>query len=196
MHLGQVDSSQTLSDEQKSYIEQFKDKAAQFWRAWNDLVNKQDDVKAMPADIQKEYATLVDQGNVIKNTIAEVTAMIDRAASAYQSVKDWISSTFGLSGLAADNKAKQLGFIPLIAIAVVVGGITAITGWITHYVAFNNRWDKIQTLMREQDMTPQQAAAVVDAGGNGGGIMQGIGQAIPFALVGVGALLLLLRGGR
>jgi hypothetical protein len=182
--------NETMTAQEKSTVKDFKDKATEFSQLWNLLSNQSNVVAKATPDIQKEYNDLMNSGSFIKESIQEVTNMIDKAAAAYQSVRDWISNTFGLSGIAIDQKASQLGIIPLLAIGVIAAAVAAMGKWVIDAYTLNKKLDKLAEL-QSQGYTAQAAADVLAK--MDGGIFSGASALIPLALLSVGALFLLKR---
>lgn len=184
-----------MTDSEKSYIQQFKDKARRFWSLWTNLNQQRSTVSRQAPAVQAEYNDLLSRGSKIRSTIDYVTGAIDKAAAMYDSVKSWISETFGFGDIDEPiERYEQMGLIPLIPIAVIVAALAAITKWTSDAYEFNARLNEIQRL-EAQGIGPREAAAIVertmDKGIFGGGVM---GNMIPLALLGVAALMILRKG--
>ena len=184
--------NETLTLQEKSYIEKFKDKAKQFWALWNKLAGEQYDMATRPLEIQSQYSDLISRGQSIKSTIETVTGAIDKAAATYQDVKNWLAEKFGLNGVEIDEKTGQLGIIPLIPIAIIGASLAAMGKWVLDAYEFSGKLDKMKEL-ESQGMSPSEAAAVVEKSLIGQGMFAGAGNLVPLALLGVAALMFLRK---
>ena len=123
-----------LTEEEKSAVQKFKDKAQQFWALFTDLDNAKDLVAKLPPEKQQEYKDLMERGVSLRGTIEKITGAIDYAAQKYQDFKDWFSSTFGLSGDEAREHIQGLGILPLLAIGgavAIAAASVAIGKWVS-----------------------------------------------------------------
>lgn len=137
--------AETLSNEQKGLITDFKAKAREFWQLWENLDARRAEVATAPAGLQVEYNNLMDRGLGIREKIETVTALIDKAANMYQDAKAWLMDQFGLSGVSY-RQLSGLGFIPLIPVAVIGAAVAAIGYWVNDAYQFAAKLDEIKRL--------------------------------------------------
>ena len=138
-----------------SMIEAFKTRARDFWSQWELLGNKQQDIKKLSPEIQKEYNDLLERGSTIRNSVETVTGLIDKATAAYQSSKEWISDLFGLG-------ENGLGFLPvLIPVAVIAGSLAAMGKWLSDAYQFNRKMEEIEKL-QARGVDPVTASKIID----------------------------------
>lgn len=149
----------TMSGSEKSAIENFKAKAREFWTMWNALGSKRAIVAKQSPEMRREYVDLMARGQSVRSGVETITGLIDRAAGAYDSVRDWLSDTFGLGGVELERQT-QLGLLPLIPIAAIGLSLAAMGKWISDAYQLNRRLEEIQRL-ENRGLSPQQAAQVV-----------------------------------
>jgi len=149
----------TMSQNEQSAIENFKAKAREFWSMWNALGQKKAIVERQSPEIRAEYVNLMTRGQSVRSGIETITGLIDKAGRAYDSVKIWLSETFGLNGVELEQQT-QLGLLPLIPIAAIGLSLAAMGKWISDAYQLNRRLDEIQRL-ENKGLSPQQAAQVV-----------------------------------
>ncbi len=149
----------TITGSEKSAIERFKNEARRFWAEWNSLGQKRAIVARQSPEIRREYVDLMARGQTVRSSIETITGLIDKAANAYESVKSWLSDTFGLGGVELEQQT-QLGLLPLIPIAAIGLSLAAMGKWISDAYQLNRRLDEIQRL-ENKGLSPQQAAQVV-----------------------------------
>lgn len=178
-----------LTNKEKGYIQKFRNKAAQFWAQWNTLDDMYPTVSRQSPAIRNEYQSLMDRGSTIRSTVETISGAIDRAAKVYESVRDWVSSTFGLNGNDINNKVNELGVIPLIPIALIIGSLAAMSKWVSDAYEFNERLKEIRRL-EATGLSPAEAAAIVERTMDKG-FFGGAGNLVPIALLGVAALMML-----
>lgn len=155
-----------LTEQEKGVIQQFKDKAREFWRWWENLSQQKSFVDRQNPQLQKEYEELMNRGVDIRSKIEWITGAIDRAVNLYESAKDWFLETVGLDEIQAEKMAKQsdLAIAPLVAIggvAVISGAIAAIGKWVADAVTMSRRLAEIRRLEGE-GYTSEQAHKIVE----------------------------------
>jgi len=182
----------SLSQTDLSVIDQFKKQARDFWRLYTTMGDDARFVATQNNSVQKEYADLMSRGQTIRSGVERATSVVDGAGSMIDSARNWFSDTFGLSGLryAEGLAGTQLGFIPLIPIAVVAGSLALIGKWVNDALVFNRRINEMKRL-QSQGMTPNQAANIIDKIMPKGFGASVTGLVMPIALV--GAIVLLPR---
>lgn len=183
-----------LSQDEKGVIEQFKDKAREFWALWENLEDQKHTISASAPIVQNEYADLMARGSTIRTTVEYVTKTIDKAAQMYRSVRDWLAARFGLDGLSAsdvDQRVNEMGLIPLIPIAIITAALAAMGKWISDAYIFSERLAEIKRL-EKQGISPARAAEIVEKTMQKG-MFAGAANLVPIALIGVAALMLLRK---
>lgn len=181
-----------LTNNEKSYIHRFKDKAREFWTLWNNLNNQQSIVNRQSSEIKQEYNDLISRGTTIRSTVEYVTRGLDRAANMYQGIKDWFSSTFGMGENEIDNRVDNLGIIPLIPIAIIIASLAAMTKWVSDTYTFTRRLDEIRRL-ESQGISPENASRIVERTMSKG-IFSGVNTLLPVVLLAVGAFIVFKKG--
>jgi len=149
----------TMSQGEQSAIFNFKTKAREFWSMWNALGQKRAVVLRQTPEIRAEYVDLMARGESVRSGVETITGLIDRASNAYDSVKTWLSETFGLGEVELENH-PQLGLLPLIPIAAIGLSLAAMGKWISDAYQLNRRLDEIQRL-ENRGVSSAQAAQIV-----------------------------------
>ncbi len=180
--------SESISTEQKTAIGGFKAKAKMFWQLWTKLDGQQDIVARQSPYMQGEYKDLMERGTSIRNKIEWTTGLIDKAASAYSSVKDWISSQF--NGVDDD---QGMGIIPIIPIAIIAASISAMGYWISDAYKFSKKLAEIQRL-ENRGLTSEKAAEVVERTLASKGFFSGSGKMLFPILLGIGVFIMIKKG--
>lgn len=184
----QAAATATVTDPVKWYnvVGQFKKQTAKFNAAWSQLMNLQPFVAAHPT-LQADYNALVSTGQSIKSKIQSATGLIDQTMSMAGNIWSSIANTF--TNVFGEVEAPQLGFLPLIPIAVIAASVTAISYFVYEVYKFQTRVDQIKK-MEAQGVSAQQAIATA-SNMQPGVLSQVKGIALPIA--GVVALLAVLR---
>lgn len=169
----------TISDipaEWSAKVAELKARAQEFAALFADLQGKA--AQAARLGLSSEYNDLMNRGALIRNSVQSVTSAID---SIYNSV----SNLFGLSGIQRDHLGN-LGVIPLIPIAVIVGAIALIVKWLSDAYQLKSKIDAGVS----SGASPQQMTQILTGGGgllSGGSVW---GNAGLFLLIGAGVLVL------
>jgi hypothetical protein len=141
-----------LTQEDVSILEKFRAKAREFADAFTRLKNMAGNV---PTSMQAEYNSIYKEANIVQSTINYITQTID-------SVTGFFSNMFGLNGtpiLQRHINSPQLGVLPLIPIALVIGAITAMGAVLTKIYLFERKLAE-QKRLESQGLSPQQAADI------------------------------------
>lgn len=160
-------------------VNELKARAAEFMNLFQDLEARQG--QAMAAGLMAEYSELMGRGASIKARVLQVTSAID---SVYNSV----SNLFGLAGYKPGSGLGNLGLIPLIPIAVIVGAIALMVSWITDAYNLRNKLAAAQSA----GANAAQITQIASGGGSSflpsltGGLLGNTGV---FLLIGAGLLL-------
>lgn len=133
-------------------IGKFKAKADEFDKLRADL-EKNRVIAAKDPALQTEYNDLMDRSLSIRDKIRSITSSVN---GAWQ----WLKDAVGLDGL------NELGFLPLIPIAVVAGSVTLMVKWISDAYEFNRKMEEIAKL-QSKGVSAQQAANIVGQAGGG-----------------------------
>ena len=136
-------------------IESFKQKVRDWWASVQKL-------RAMkvPANKQAEKDKLLSRAETIKNVIKKAT--------------NW-SDTL---------KIDELGFLPLIPLAVIGGAVASIGYWVADYAKFAKSVQYQSTLI-SQGIAPEKAAALANQQANPAGIFESAGSLIKWGVIGV-----------
>lgn len=173
-----VSSIADIPAEWSAKVNELKARAAEFMQLFNDLSSRAD--QAAAAGMSAEYNALMSRGASIKAQVQQVTSAIDNV---YNSV----SNLFGLSGAGFG----ELGIIPLIPIAIIVGAIALLVKWISDAYTMRNK------LAAATAAGANAAQLTQIATGSSGSIFSTLtspgslmGNAGVFLLIGAGVLLL------
>lgn len=85
------------------------------------------------SELQSEKDSLLWKGRAIKNTIENITSGIDAVYRAAQG-----------SGLSGAVNLGNVGFLPLIPIAVILSAIGAITYWVNDAIKYLNKVQRVE----------------------------------------------------
>lgn len=174
-----VDSIADIPSEWTAKVNELKARAAEFMNLFSDLETRQ--AQAAAAGLSAEYNNLMSRGATIKARVLQVTNAID---GVYNSV----SNLFGLSGFKPGSGLGNLGLIPLIPIAIIVGAIALMVSWITDAYTMRNKLAAAQAV----GANAAQITQIASGGGGGllstvtGGLMGNVGL---FLMIGAGVLL-------
>lgn len=97
----------------------------------------------------KEYESLLFKGDIIKKTIQTVTSGVDIIFKGYSTM---LSSV--------EIEQDNLGFIPLVPIAVILSAIGAITYWISDSVKYLNKINEIKRV-ESQGYSTKEAYKII-----------------------------------
>jgi len=158
-------------------LESFKTRAAEFMQTFNFLKGKEPVIARHP-ELKSDYTSLMDKGDWVRAAIEKVTSGVD-------ALTGWFRSTFGAAS------ADQLGFVPLIPLAVIAASTAAIAKWMSDAYTFSRRLSAIEKL-EAGGMSPQQAADLVAAQEPAGLLNFKLGGAMPVYIIGIGALAYLM----
>lgn len=171
----------TVTDPVQWYdlVGKFKQKVAEFQAAWAELMSEQSFVASHPS-LQTDFNYLVGLGQTLKSKIQSATSLIDQTVKMAGNLWSSISTTF--TNVFGDiEEPPQLGFLPLIPIAVIAASVAAIAYFVTEVYKFKTKVDQIKKL-EAQGMTAQQAIAT--AGNVQPGMLSQLkGIALPLAAV-------------
>lgn len=141
-----VNSIEDIPAEWSNQVASLKAKASEFGQLFQQLLGM-DPGPGSP--YKSEYDAIMGRGTTIKQQISNVTSGIDGILNAAR-------GAFSLSGM----NMGGLGVIPLIPIAVIVGAIALLVGWLTD--AYNLR-AKLAAA-KAAGATAQQTADIVNGG--------------------------------
>lgn len=111
-------------------VSELKARAAEFMSLFQDLETR--GAQAAALGLSAEYNELMGRGASIKARVLQVTGAID-------SVYNNVSNLFGLAGYKPVSGLGNLGLIPLIPIAIIVGAIALMVSWITDAYNLRNK---------------------------------------------------------
>lgn len=169
--------AETITPEELSTLEKFKQKAAEFVAAFNRLIAMDNSVAPT---LRPEYNSLRSKAQIVMNTVKAVTSAVDSVtgffSSAYDTVSNALKSAFGLGLLPAFNarqlvtqsinnplqysRSQQLGVVPLIPIAAVIAASAAMVKIISDVYTFERK-NSEQIRLEKTGLTPQAAAKIV-----------------------------------
>jgi hypothetical protein len=154
-------ANDALTNEEKNAIVKFKLRAQEFWAQWNDLNTQKirGYVATQDARLKQKYQKLMSDGLEIKKGIEKITSVIDRAASAYKSVKNWMAERFGKN----DSTLNSLELAPIVAIgggAAILFFTYKIGLWLSDAFFFRSQI-KEQKKLVEQGVEPARAYELV-----------------------------------
>lgn len=174
-----------LSANEKSVITRFKLKSREFWGLWESMENKRGTEATRLPEFKSQYDDLMNRGSTIRTSVESVTGIIDRVGNAYDSVKNWLTNTFGMDGI--NNGYQPLGAIPLLIPVAAIGiSLAAMGKWIKDAYVLNQRLNAVQNLINK-GTSPTMAAKIVNDS-MPKGIFDGINKTIPL-LIGGGLLI-------
>jgi hypothetical protein len=143
----------TLTQEDISTLDRFRAKAQEFIAAFNRLVSLGPDV---PDNMRAEYQSVLSSASAVKTTVEYITKTVD-------SVTGFFSNIFGLNGVPmvqrSINQPTQLGVLPLIPIALVIGAITALGAVLSKIYLFERKLAE-QKRLEAGGLSPADAAAL------------------------------------
>jgi len=152
-----ADTTATKGEEVAWYnlVGQFRAKAQQFEQIYNKLMSDQSYALSNPA-LASDYRALLQIGRVTRAKIIATRNKID-------SVIGWLKGLVGMN---------ELGFIPLIPIAIVAASLAAITKWVTDAYAMSARIDEAKRL-EAKGVPPERAAKIAGrrVASQGGGLV-------------------------
>ena len=137
-----------------SMIETFKRKVREWWASVQKLKALQ-----VPTNKQAEKNKLLSRAETIKNSIKSAT--------------NW-SDTL---------RIDELGFLPLIPLAVIGSAVAAIGYWVTDYAKFSSSVQYQATLI-SQGVSPEKAALLANQQANPPSFFSSAGSLIKWGLVG------------
>lgn len=126
-------------------VQTLRDKAAEFSKAYNYLIQAGPIVKKHP-ELAPEYNALLSRGTSIRSS---VTALLTQVESVIKTITSLIPGMSGLEILPA-----------IIPIAIILGSIALITKWVADYITFNKKLQQIQQLTA-QGISPERAVSIV-----------------------------------
>jgi hypothetical protein len=179
----------TDSDEQSFWgeVEKFKRKADEAYTLWQKLRAKRQAAASNPG-LQAEYDDVMNEAENITAKVSDVervTAQIK--GGVYETITSW----FGLEGLnTAKQQLGQLGFLPVIAIALVTAAIAWLGTWIVKGNIIDRKLTAVESLIG-QGVSARDAGALVEEKGDPGvfgNLFSNIGTGIAFAGVAAGLL--------
>lgn len=171
-----------LSQQDKSLLQQFRDKATEFMGAWSTL----NSIQNVPPNLRAEYDDLQQRGGVIQGSVSALTQTVD-------SVTGFFSNMFSFDGVGAvrdyiNDSPGQLGIAPLIPIAAITGALAVMGKFITDVYLFERKVSEQQRLV-STGMPESEAAEIINKM-NGQGFTASLAQmAKPLAFT-VGAIML------
>lgn len=168
----------TLESEWNDAVDALKKKAVQFSDLEKKLEQLAPVVEKNP-QYKDEYDSLMSKAQWIKKTVMQITGTVDSAAQK-------------LSGLGFDRHlqsmgkmgALEMGFLPVVPIAVILGASAAMTYWITDAYSLTQK-------LRAAERTGASASQTADIlnAGSGGSIFSvgGAGKVGILLILGIGA---------
>lgn len=165
-------------------VGRWKQYAADFEKNYQALLAQQSFVATRPA-LYYQWRTLVADGANTRAKIQSITQTIGSVTGAVSNAWDWLKSTVGLSG--------QLGFLPLIPIAVISASIAAVALWLTKARALSQQIEEAKRL--EAQGVPAVKAAAMAQGYGGSAPASGIKlpfgiELSPLAIAGIAAVVI------
>jgi hypothetical protein len=108
-----------------SAIETLKANGAKFTQVYRDFINAGYYAKQDPK-LYQEWLAVKSKADSVKNTIIYINNAVEGSIS-------WLGSTFGLNGMNIVNQIpkQNLGVLPLLPVAYVLGASAAVVGAIT-----------------------------------------------------------------
>jgi hypothetical protein len=154
------------------------------------LFSQLDQLKAVAAKdpkLKAEYDALMNRGAFVRNQVTTVTTAIDNA---WATAKSWV----GMSGVG------EMGFIPLIPLAVIVGAIAVVGSWNAAAIIMRTRLQRLQLEAAQKagvgagdinKIISEQNASNADVGLFGNQFKDAFSGVIKYAAIGIGLYLLL-----
>lgn len=136
----------TTQTADQSMVENFKTKVRNWWTSVESLR-----ATKVPADKQKQKDSLLSRAETIRKTIKGLTS--------------W-SDTLRI------NELGNVGFLPLIPVAVIGGAVAAIGYWVADYAKFAKTINYQDSLVK-QGVPVEQAAMMANKMANPEGLMGG-----------------------
>lgn len=182
--LAQANAEVSTPEDEQSFwgkVEDFKNQAAEFARVFSRMRELRY-IAEQDASASIRYADLMGLGNTIMDKVQYVTGLID-------SVYGWVGNFFGVE--TRDEYLNDIGAVPLIPIAVIVGASAFIVTWLSKAYVQLRELEAVERLLNE-GYTAEEAYKL--ARGEQGGIMGTISNVLMMALV-IGAGIYFMRKG-
>lgn len=167
--------AQEWSVEWQAAVDNLKAKAQEFARVFSGL---QSDASNVPPELKAQYDALMSRGQWVKNQIQSITSGIDFGFNMF-------SSTPLMHGLQKMGGMNALGILPLVPIAIIVGGVAVIVAWLADAYSMQQKIN----IAKASKANPNEIAKILGAGsGTSANFFQAAGVML---LIGVGVMLLM-----
>jgi len=168
-------------------VEKFKRKADEAMSLWQTLRAKRQAAASNPA-LNAEYNDVMNQAENITAKMSDVERITNQVRQgAAQTIKGW----FGLEGYnTAARGLGQLGFIQLIAIALVTGAVAWLGSWIVKGNIVDRKLTAVENLVAG-GVSPAQAGKIIEEKGDPGPMAAFFGNmGTGVAVAGIAAMVL------
>lgn len=145
-------------------VEKFKGKADEAYTLWQRLRAKRQAASTNP-ELLREYNDVIGQAENIQAKISDVERI---TAAAKSGVVESITSWFGLEGYnSAIRQPKQLGLLPVLAVAAVAAAVAWLGSWIIKGNIVDRKLTAVENMI-DSGVDPRTAGALIEEKGDPG----------------------------
>lgn len=150
-----MDFLDSIEAEWQDAVARWESTVADFQTALDLHIANKSKAEALGPDEYARWLDQLDYANRVKTAIE----MLQESLSA---TSEWARTTFGLGSLR--RMGSQMGALPLIPVAVIVGSISTVTAVIYALYSYNSELErKWQYIQQNPNITPEQVKAVLES---------------------------------
>lgn len=181
---------QSNEEAEKSAWEQKVDQLKKVAKDFTALFSQLSDLKNIAAKnpvLKAEYDALMSKGSLVRSQVENVTRLIDKAVGSATSIlgKESTVRLYGMMG--------EMGFLPLVPIAMIIGAIAVVGAWNAQAMILRTKLQKAQldeavkagATAEQITQISQQQSLSNQSKSFEGSVGEAVGQVIKFAAVGL-----------